>query len=145
MKFCETRQYIDRHSYVAQYISLALLSNGVTALLGSDDLLAAFFSGTAFAWDSHFNKQTADSVFSTVVDLLFNVAIFVFIVSLIRYLSCDPEDQCANNVSSGCLDAVFRLQLGGDFAYRLATRDNWHLGSVVTSSARRLIPLQMDP
>ncbi|KAG8760091.1 hypothetical protein FRC14_004077 [Serendipita sp. 396] len=79
MKFCESRDLIDRHSYVAQYISLALLSNGITALLGSDDLLAAFCSGVAFAWDSHFNKQTADSVFSAVIDLLFNVAIFVFI------------------------------------------------------------------
>ncbi|KIM28941.1 hypothetical protein M408DRAFT_328997 [Serendipita vermifera MAFF 305830] len=79
MKFCESRDLIDRHSYVAQYISLALLSDGLTALLGSDDLLAAFCSGAAFAWDSHFNKQTADSVFSAVLDLLFNVAIFVFI------------------------------------------------------------------
>jgi len=80
LKFCDSHDLIDRHSYVAQYISLALLSNGITALLGSDDLLAAFFSGVAFAWDSHFNKQTADSVFSAVIDLLFNVAIFVFIV-----------------------------------------------------------------
>lgn len=82
MKFCESRQFIDRHSYVAQYISLALLSDGITSLLGSDDLLAAFCSGAAFAWDSHFNKQTADSVFSAVLDLLFNVAIFVFVVSV---------------------------------------------------------------
>jgi len=79
LKFCEDRDLIDRKSYVAQYISLALLSNGITALLGSDDLLAAFASGTAFAWDSHFNKQTRDSVFSSVIDLLFNVAIFVYI------------------------------------------------------------------
>lgn len=82
MKLCESRQLIDRHSYIAQYISLALLSNGIPALLGSDDLLAAFFAGAAFAWDSHFNKQTADAVFSTVIDLLFNIAIFIFIVCL---------------------------------------------------------------
>ncbi|PVG00266.1 hypothetical protein CPB86DRAFT_805957 [Serendipita vermifera] len=92
MKFCETRQLIDRHSYVAQYISLALLSNGVTALLGSDDLLAAFFSGVAFAWDSHFNKQTADSVFSAVIDLLFNVAIFVFIGAWMPFHSFNNPD-----------------------------------------------------
>jgi sodium/hydrogen antiporter len=90
MKFCESHELIDRHSYVAQYISLALLSNGITALLGSDDLLAAFFSGVVFAWDSHFNKQTADSVFSAVIDLLFNVAIFVFIVSLRRRCQAMP-------------------------------------------------------
>ena len=79
LKFCEDRDLIDRKSYVAQYIALALLSNGITALLGSDDLLAAFASGTAFAWDSHFNQQTADSVFSSVIDLLFNVTVFVYI------------------------------------------------------------------
>lgn len=79
LKFCEDRDLIDRKSYVALYISLALLSNGVTALLGSDDLLAAFASGTAFAWDSHFNQQTTDSVFSSVIDLLFNIAVFVYI------------------------------------------------------------------
>jgi NhaP-type Na+/H+ or K+/H+ antiporter len=79
LKFCEGRDLIDRKSYVAQYIALALLSNGITALLGSDDLLAAFTAGAAFAWDSHFNQQTADSVFSSVIDLLFNVAVFVYI------------------------------------------------------------------
>ncbi|CAG7846549.1 Na(+)/H(+) antiporter [Serendipita indica DSM 11827] len=92
MKFCESRDLIDRHSYVAQYISLALLSNGITALLGSDDLLAAFASGVAFAWDSHFNKQTADSVFSAVIDLLFNVAIFVFIGAWMPFNNFSNED-----------------------------------------------------
>ncbi|KAG8816140.1 hypothetical protein FRC17_000418 [Serendipita sp. 399] len=91
MKFCESRDLIDRHSYVAQYISLALLSNGITALLGSDDLLAAFCSGVAFAWDSHFNKQTADSVFSAVIDLLFNVAIFVFIGAWMPFSKFNDE------------------------------------------------------
>lgn len=77
MRFCETRGLIDRQSFVAQYISLAMLSIGefefsvrpfsfewsltilslsssfigVTTLLGSDDLLAAFACGTAFAWE----------------------------------------------------------------------------------------------
>lgn len=79
MKFCELKGLIDRQSFVAQYISLAMLSigesrfwfssfphsnapltqlllfdsrvAGVTTLLGSDDLLAAFACGTAFAWE----------------------------------------------------------------------------------------------
>ncbi|TFY71717.1 hypothetical protein EVG20_g1280 [Dentipellis fragilis] len=79
MKFCESHDLIDRQSYVAQYVSLALLTIGVTTLLGSDDLLAAFACGTAFAWDGFFNKQTEASVFSSVIDLLFNVAAFVFV------------------------------------------------------------------
>jgi sodium/hydrogen antiporter len=79
MKFCERKDLIDRQSYVAQYVSLALLTIGTTTLLGSDDLLAAFSCGTAFAWDGFFNKQTEAAVFSSVIDLLFNVAAFVFV------------------------------------------------------------------
>ena len=79
MKFCERHDLIDRHSYVAQYISLAILAVGLTTLLGSDDLLAAFFCGVAFAWDGFFNKQTEESVFSSVIDTLFNIAAFVFV------------------------------------------------------------------
>jgi sodium/hydrogen antiporter len=79
MKFCERQELIDRQSYVAQYVSLALLTIGVCTMLGSDDLLAAFACGTAFAWDGFFNRQTEESVFSSVIDLLFNVAAFVFL------------------------------------------------------------------
>lgn len=79
MKFCERRDLIDRHSYVAQYVSLAMLTIGVTTLLGSDDLLAAFTCGTAFAWDGFFNRQTEAAVFSSVIDILFNIAAFIFV------------------------------------------------------------------
>jgi len=79
MKFCERHDLIDRHSYVAQYLSLAMLTIGVCSILGSDDLLAAFSCGTAFAWDGFFNRQTEESVFSSVIDLLFNITAFVFV------------------------------------------------------------------
>ncbi|KAF6754944.1 Sodium/hydrogen exchanger family-domain-containing protein [Ephemerocybe angulata] len=79
MKFCERMDLIDRHSYVAQYVSMALFTIGVCTLLGSDDLLAAFACGTAFAWDGFFNRQTEESVFSSVIDLLFNIAAFVYV------------------------------------------------------------------
>src|SRR5882762_4289146 len=78
MKFCERKDLIDRQPYVAQYVSLALLTIGTTTLLGSDDLLATFCCGTAFAWDGFFNKQTEAAVFSSVIDLLSNVAAIVF-------------------------------------------------------------------
>lgn len=79
MKFCEKKDLIDRQSYVAQYVSLALLTVGTTTLLGADELLASFVCGTAFAWDGFFNKQTEASVFSSVIDLLLNTAAFVFV------------------------------------------------------------------
>ena len=75
------RQRRDRQSYVAQYLSLAILAIGLTTLLGTDDLLDAFSCGTSFAWDGFFeiNKQTEESIFSSVIDILFNVAAFIFV------------------------------------------------------------------
>ncbi|WVR06563.1 hypothetical protein IAU60_003594 [Kwoniella sp. DSM 27419] len=85
MKFAERKKLVDRQSYVAQYVSLAVLSMGATALLGSDDLLCAFACGTAFAWDGFFNKATEDAVFSNVIDLLFNCAAFIYIGAIIPF------------------------------------------------------------
>ena len=85
MKFSEAKRLIDRQSYVAQYISLAVLSIGATSLLGSDDLLSAFACGCAFAWDGFFNKATEDAVFSNVIDLLFNCTAFIYIGAIIPF------------------------------------------------------------
>ena len=79
MKYCQKHDLIDRQSYVAQYVSLALLTVGLTTILGSDDLLAAFACGSAFAWDGFFNRQTEESVFSSVIDLLFNIGTFIYV------------------------------------------------------------------
>ena len=79
MKFCQRHDLIDRQSYVAQYFSLAMLTIGVNTLLGSDDLLAAFACGTSFAWDGFFKKQTEESVFSSVIDTLFNIAACIYV------------------------------------------------------------------
>ncbi|KAB5596381.1 Na+/H+ antiporter Nha1 [Ceratobasidium theobromae] len=92
MRFCERKDLIDRQSYVAQYVSLAILTIGATTLLGSDDLLAAFACGTAFAWDGWFNRQTEESMFSNVIDLLFNCACFIFIGAWIPFEDFDAPE-----------------------------------------------------
>ena len=46
MKISYKRGFIDRESYVAQYLALALLTIGVASTIGTDDLLAAFAAGT---------------------------------------------------------------------------------------------------
>ncbi|KAG9102296.1 hypothetical protein FRC06_002141 [Ceratobasidium sp. 370] len=92
MRFCERKDLIDRQSYVAQYVSLAILTIGATTLLGSDDLLAAFACGTAFAWDGWFNRQTEESMFSNVIDLLFNCACFIFIGAWIPFADFDAPE-----------------------------------------------------
>ena len=45
MKISYQRGFIDRESYVAQYLALALFTIGIVSTLGSDDLLAAFAAG----------------------------------------------------------------------------------------------------
>jgi sodium/hydrogen antiporter len=62
---------LDRSTFLrGSNLSLAILTIGLTTILGCDDLLAAFACGTSFAWDGFFNKQTEESVFSSVIDTL---------------------------------------------------------------------------
>lgn len=42
MRFSLEKGFIDRESYVAQYLALTLFTIGVVSTIGSDDLLAAF-------------------------------------------------------------------------------------------------------
>lgn len=61
------------------YVALALLVTGLTTLAGSDDLLAAFACGTAFAWDDWFTESIEESNFSSTIDLLANCAMFIYL------------------------------------------------------------------
>ncbi|KAJ7101137.1 Sodium/hydrogen exchanger family-domain-containing protein [Mycena epipterygia] len=79
MKVSHRRGFIDRESYVAQYLALALFTIGVASTIGSDDLLAAFACGNAISWDEHFNDVTENEVFSSVIDLVLNCGCFVYI------------------------------------------------------------------
>jgi hypothetical protein len=45
MKFSHRKGFIDRQSYVAQYLALVFLTMGIASAIGTDDLLAAFAAG----------------------------------------------------------------------------------------------------
>lgn len=45
MKISHKRGFIDRESYVAQYLALAIFTMGIASTIGADDLLAAFAAG----------------------------------------------------------------------------------------------------
>jgi hypothetical protein len=47
MKFSHRKGFIDRESYVAQYLAFAIFITGLISMIGSDDLLAAFAAGTS--------------------------------------------------------------------------------------------------
>lgn len=50
MKYAHRVGLIDRESYVAQYLALAVFITGLVSTIGSDDLLAAFAAGEC--WQS---------------------------------------------------------------------------------------------
>ncbi|PPQ68203.1 hypothetical protein CVT25_015035 [Psilocybe cyanescens] len=79
MKFSHRRGFIDRESYVAQYLALAIFITGIVSTIGSDDLLAAFAAGSAISWDGDFNVHTEGEVFASVIDLVLNCGCFVYI------------------------------------------------------------------
>ncbi|WAR60080.1 hypothetical protein PtB15_9B17 [Puccinia triticina] len=87
LKFCKRRSMIDKESMVAMYVALALLTTGITALAGSDDLLAAFACGAAFAWDDWFTESIEASNFSSILDLLINCTTFIYIGATIPFSS----------------------------------------------------------
>lgn len=57
MKFSNRHGFIDRESYVAQYLALAIFTTGIVSTVGSDDLLAAFAAGLSFFSFSHLLQQ----------------------------------------------------------------------------------------
>lgn len=79
MKISHNKGFIDRESYVAQYLALSIFTVGIASAIGADDLLAAFAAGSAISWDGHFNVQTEDDVFSSVIDYVLNCGCFIYI------------------------------------------------------------------
>ncbi|KAI0949305.1 hypothetical protein AcW1_008956 [Taiwanofungus camphoratus] len=92
MKLSYRKGFINRESYVAQYLALTFFTIGITSTIGSDDLLAAFAAGTAINWDGHFSNKTQDEVFSSVIDLLLNCGCFIYIGAWLPFSSFNSPD-----------------------------------------------------
>ncbi|SCV00696.1 LAME_0G11408g1_1 [Lachancea meyersii CBS 8951] len=85
IRFAEERKLIDRESFLAFYVCLAFICAGFGSILGADDLLVSFAAGTAFAWDGWFSNKTKESEISTIIDLLLNLAYFVYFGAIIPW------------------------------------------------------------
>ncbi|KAI1772556.1 alkali metal cation/H+ antiporter Nha1 C terminus-domain-containing protein [Hypoxylon cercidicola] len=94
IKFAEKHDLIDRESFLVFYFTLALFCAGSGSILGVDDLLVGFAAGVGFSNDGWFSEKTEESHVSNVIDLLINLAYFVFLGTII------PWDQY-NNVDIG--------------------------------------------
>lgn len=83
--FAEKKKLIDRESFLAIFVFIAFNSAGIGSMLGVDDLLVSFAAGTAFGWNGDFAKKTEESHVSTVIDLLLNLAFFVYFGAIIPW------------------------------------------------------------
>jgi NhaP-type Na+/H+ or K+/H+ antiporter len=67
----------------------------MTGFSGSDDVLACFVAGNAFSWDEWFRKETEEAHFQDVIDMMLNLAVFVYIGTII------VSDQGQHNTLQG--------------------------------------------
>lgn len=85
IKFAEKRDLIDRESFLVFYFVLALWCAGSGSILGVDDLLVGFSCGVGFSNDGWFTQKTEESHVSNVIDLLINLAYFVYFGTIIPW------------------------------------------------------------
>ncbi|KAL8825889.1 MAG: hypothetical protein Q9170_007615 [Blastenia crenularia] len=85
IKWADSKNLIDRESFLVFYFTLALFCAGTGAALGTDDLLVGFAAGVGFSNDGWFTQKTEESHVSNVIDLLLNLAYFVYLGSIIPW------------------------------------------------------------
>jgi Na(+)/H(+) antiporter len=85
IKYAEKHELIDRESFLVFYFVLALFCAGSGSILGVDDLLVGFAAGVGFSNDGWFTQKTEESSVSNVIDLLLNLAYFVYFGTIIPW------------------------------------------------------------
>jgi len=85
IKYAEKHDLIDRESFLVFYFVLALFCAGSGSILGVDDLLVGFSCGVGFSNDGWFTQKTEESHVSNVIDLLINLAYFVYFGTIIPW------------------------------------------------------------
>lgn len=85
IKWADGKNLIDRESFLVFYFTLALFCAGTGATLGTDDLLVGFAAGVGFSNDGWFTHKTEESHVSNVIDLLLNLAYFVYLGAIIPW------------------------------------------------------------
>ncbi|CAD6439918.1 4bbe78bc-c5d4-4d69-adf4-9b10c8f61686 [Sclerotinia trifoliorum] len=85
IKYAERNDLVDRESFLVFYFVLALFCAGSGSILGVDDLLVGFAAGVGFSNDGWFTQKTEESHVSNVIDLLINLAYFVYLGTIIPW------------------------------------------------------------
>ncbi|KAK3938361.1 Na(+)/H(+) antiporter [Diplogelasinospora grovesii] len=92
IKYAEQHDLIDRESFLVFYFVLALFCAGSGSILGVDDLLVGFSAGVGFSNDGWFTQKTEESHVSNVIDLLLNLAYFVYFGTIIPWEQFNNAD-----------------------------------------------------
>ncbi|KAF9120760.1 hypothetical protein BGW39_011114 [Mortierella sp. 14UC] len=87
VKGAKNRNLIDKESFLVFSIALALAVAGIVSIIASDDLLACFVAGNVFAWDDWFSNEIAEAHIQEIIDMLLNLACFVYIGASIPFSS----------------------------------------------------------
>ncbi|CDS08464.1 hypothetical protein LRAMOSA09826 [Lichtheimia ramosa] len=85
LQWSERNHLIDKPSFLCFAIALALFLMSMTGFSGSDDVLACFAAGNAFSWDDWFRQETEEAHFQDVIDMMLNLAVFVYIGAIIPW------------------------------------------------------------
>ena len=92
VRYAHEKDLIDRESFLVFYFVLALWCAGSGSMLGMDDLLVGFACGVGFSNDGWFLEKTEESHVSNVIDLLINLAFFVYFGAIIPWAQFnEPE------------------------------------------------------
>ncbi|KAF2667101.1 hypothetical protein BT63DRAFT_376260 [Microthyrium microscopicum] len=79
LHWAEKNKYVDRESFLVFAIAVALFIVGTAGMIGTDDVLACFIAGNTFTWDDWFRVETEDDSLQPTIDMLLNVAFFIWI------------------------------------------------------------------
>lgn len=85
IRYAHEHDLIDRESFLVFYFVLALFCAGSGSILGVDDLLVGFACGVGFSNDGWFQEKTEETHVSNVIDLLINLAFFVYFGTIIPW------------------------------------------------------------
>ncbi|THC96113.1 hypothetical protein EYZ11_004387 [Aspergillus tanneri] len=78
LHWAEEKRYVDRESFLVFAIALSLFIVGTCGLIGTDDLLACFVAGNVFTQDDWFRLETMDDSLQPTIDMLLNLAVFMW-------------------------------------------------------------------
>ncbi|KDQ54692.1 hypothetical protein JAAARDRAFT_38366 [Jaapia argillacea MUCL 33604] len=85
LKNARKLELIDRESMLVFSIALALFTIGVGRMLGTNELLACFFAGTAVNWTDKIRSEDLHSHFSEGIELFFDCSVFIVLGTILPW------------------------------------------------------------